>query len=77
VLVAVLASGLSGLASIVYAGVLDHASDAWHRGEDAPTHGEVAAKLPWGALALASLLLASFVGLLEVVTTHLLVRAEG
>ena len=50
------ASGLSGLASIFYAGILDHASAAWHRGEDAPAAREVARTLPWGRLVWLSVL---------------------
>jgi hypothetical protein len=50
------ASGLSGLASIFYAGILDHASAAWHRGEDAPAAREVARHLPWRRLVWASVL---------------------
>jgi uncharacterized membrane protein len=50
------ASGLSGLASIFYAGILDHASAAWHRGEQAPAPRAVARHLPWGQLVLASIL---------------------
>lgn len=60
------ASSLSGLASIFYAGILDHASAAWHRGETAPAARLVARRLPWGQLVLASILwfLAVVVGLL-------------
>jgi hypothetical protein len=56
VVLTLLASGLSGLAWIFYAGILDHASAAWHRGEDAPAPREVARHLPWGQLVLASVL---------------------
>jgi hypothetical protein len=56
VLVALVGSALGGLASIFYAGVLDHASAAWHRGESAPTASEIATNLPWGGLVLASVL---------------------
>ncbi len=54
--ITVVASGLSGLASIFYAGILDHASAAWHRGDDAPAPRDVARSLPWGQLVLASIL---------------------
>jgi hypothetical protein len=66
VLLTVIAGGLSGLASIFYAGLLDHASAAWQRGEHAPTRGAVAARLPWVALVVASILwfVAVLVGLL-------------
>jgi len=50
------AGGLSGLASIFYAGILDHASAAWHRGEDAPAAREIARSLPWGRLVWLSVL---------------------
>jgi len=50
------ASTLSGLASIFYAGMLDHASAAWHRGERVPHAREVATHLPWWRLVLASIL---------------------
>jgi hypothetical protein len=48
--------GISGLASIFYAGMLDHASAAWHRGETAPTPSEIAGRLPWLRLVGASFL---------------------
>jgi hypothetical protein len=51
-----LANGIGGLASIFYAGVLDHASAAWHRGEATPAPRAVAAGLPWVRLVLASVL---------------------
>ena len=56
VVLTLVASGLSGLAAIFYAGILDHASAAWHRGEDAPAPRAVARRLPWGQLVLASVL---------------------
>ena len=56
VVLTLIASTLSGLASIFYAGMLDHASAAWHRGESVPRPGEIAARLPWWRLVLASIL---------------------
>jgi hypothetical protein len=56
VVLTLVASTLSGLASIFYAGMLDHASAAWHRGETVPTASEIAARLPWWRLVLASIL---------------------
>ena len=52
----VVANGIGGLASIFYAGVLDHASVAWHRGRDTPASRSVAAELPWAQLVIASIL---------------------
>ncbi|MGZ6885168.1 MAG: hypothetical protein ACXVJ7_07005 [Acidimicrobiia bacterium] len=49
-------TGLSGLAVIFYAGMLDHVAAAWHRGEAVPDRREVARRLPWRALVLATLL---------------------
>lgn len=46
--------GLSGLAVIFYAGMLDHVAAAWNRGEAAPARRHVASRLPWGALVLAT-----------------------
>ena len=50
------ANGIGGLASIFYAGVLDHASVAWHRGHATPASRSIAAALPWAQLVLASVL---------------------
>jgi hypothetical protein len=55
-LLTVAVSGISGLASIFYAGLLDHASAAWHRGEATPAPGEIARRLPWFQLVVASVL---------------------
>jgi len=62
----VLAATVSGLAAIFYAGLLDHVSAAWHRGEPTPTMGEVFRRLPWRALVAASILVyaISILGLL-------------
>jgi uncharacterized membrane protein len=51
-----LAATVSALAAIFYAGLLDHVSAAWHREEPEPTLTEVFRRLPWGPLALASVL---------------------
>ena len=55
VMVAVGTSGLSGLASIFYAGYLDHAAEAWRQNSPAPSRGHVVRALPWRHLIVASL----------------------
>ncbi len=49
-------AGLSGLAAIFYAGLLDHTAAAWVDDAAAPTRWSVAARLPWSQLVLASVL---------------------
>ncbi|MEP6623521.1 MAG: hypothetical protein ABJC79_03700 [Acidimicrobiia bacterium] len=56
VVVTTATAGLSGLAAIFYAGVLDHTVAAWIDDTTAPTRRSVAGRLPWGQLVLASVL---------------------
>lgn len=55
-LLAVVAAGFAGLASIFYAGLLDYASAAWHRGQETPNPRSIVRRLPWVQLVLASVL---------------------
>lgn len=55
VMVAVGTSGLSGLASIFYAGYLDHTAEAWRQASPAPSRRHVVRTLPWRHLVVASL----------------------
>lgn len=55
VMMAVGTSGLSGLASIFYAGYLDHTAEAWRQASPAPSRGHVVRALPWRQLIVASL----------------------
>ncbi len=55
VMVAVGTSGLSGLASIFYAGYLDHTAEAWRQASPAPMRSHVVRALPWRQLIVASL----------------------
>lgn len=76
VLVAVV-SGFAGLASIFYAGLLDYASAAWHRGQEAPSPRSLLHKLPWMQLIVASILwfLVVLAGLLLAVVPGLVALA--
>lgn len=56
VLLATATAGLSGLASIFYAGLLDHTAAAWHEDRASPRRRSVARELPWLALVLASVI---------------------
>ena len=55
VMIAVGTSGLSGLASIFYAGYLDHTGEAWRQASPAPMPSQVVRALPWRQLIVASL----------------------
>ena len=55
VMIAVGTSGLSGLASIFYAGYLDHTAEAWRDASPAPLRRHVVRALPWRHLVVASL----------------------
>ena len=55
VMIAVGTSGLSGLASIFYAGYLDHTAEAWRQASPAPMRSHVVRALPWRQLIVASL----------------------
>ena len=55
VMIAVGTSGLSGLASIFYAGYLDHTAEAWREASPAPMRSHVVRALPWRQLVVASL----------------------
>ncbi len=55
VMIAVGTSGLSGLASIFYAGYLDHTAEAWREASPAPMRSHVVRALPWRHLIVASL----------------------
>lgn len=54
IVAAVTTTGLSGLAAIFYAGLLDHTAEAWHDSAPAPSPKAVARDLPWIQLLIAS-----------------------
>lgn len=54
VVAAVTTTGISGLAALFYAGLLDHTAEAWHDGAPAPSPKTVARDLPWVQLLIAS-----------------------
>lgn len=60
---------MSSLASLFYAGLLDHTVDAWTEGGPSPRHRTVAQKLPWVQLLLASVVafVLEIVGLITLV----------
>ena len=77
VMVAVGTSGLSGLASIFYAGYLDHTAEAWRQDSPAPLRSNVVRALPWRHLVVASLTVYFFetVGLVLFVIPGLIASA--
>ena len=69
VFVAIATTGLSSLAGLFYAGLLDYTADAWNEGAEAPSHRSVAHKLPWLQLVIASVIafVVEIVGLMTLV----------